>query len=213
MRLTSHEQTERVGWSVKSWNRLNFLTATLAERETDPRVISNRWHRFCKYLRLSVPGLRVIRVLQRHPGGHGWHVHALLDRRVSSDLLLHCADLAGLGRMDFQMVTGEQRQNIIRYVSRYVTRDLRRRPAIAKGIRMLTASGPGCGLAAGVRWWRRLVDLCIESNAARLRDSLRALCALHGLRLERSISSLNLFALAPPAALAEWRALNEGFAF
>lgn len=211
MRLTASEQAERVSWSVKSWNRLNFLTGTLAEAEDDPKVISKRWSVFVSELRRVIPGLRSIRVLQKHPGGHGWHVHALFDRRIPSGLLLRKAELAGLGRMDFQMVSGERRQDVVQYVTRYVCRDLRKRTKEARGVRLLTASGH---LRCVVRWWVRYVDCHIESPMNALRQSLLSVCETMGIVLDRCmIDSPTLFGSAPPAALAEWRRLNPGFAY
>ena len=210
MKLSASEQSERIGWSVKDWNRLNFVTATLREEDSDPRTISKRWSLFVFNLRRVLPGLRVIRVLQRHPGGHGWHVHALFDRYVSSHTLLHYADLAGLGRMDFQMVSKQKRQNVIGYVSRYVSRDLRKRDRSAKGVRLLTAAGH---LRCVVRWWRRYVDLTVESNQKALRASMLSVLQTYGIRLTSWVSSSELFGLAPPAALSDWQRLNKGFAY
>ena len=211
MKLTASEQGERLAWSVKSWNRLNFVTATLAEPDPDPKSISSKWTYFVHELRRLYPGLRVIRVLQKHLGGHGWHVHALFDRYIASQVLLHQAELAGLGRMDFQMVSKEKRQNVIRYVCRYVTRDLRKRDKSTRGVRLLTAAGH---LRCSVRWWRRYVDLTMESNYGRLRASLCSVLETMGIVLPRNVvDSPTLFGLAPPAALAEWRRLNPGLAY
>lgn len=210
MKLSASEQGERIAWSVKPWNRLNFITATLVEADDDPRTISSCWVHFVKNLRHLYPGLRVIRVLQRHPGGHGWHVHALMDRYVSSHVLLHQADLAGLGRLDFKMVSKEQRQNVIGYVCRYVTRDLRKRDPSMKHVRLLTAAGH---LRCVVRWWRRYVDMSVDSNQKNLRASMFAVLETFGIRVTGFLSSCHLFGLAPPAALAEWQRLNRGFAY
>lgn len=211
MKLTATEQGERIAWSVKCWNRLNFVTATLRESDPDPRTISCRWTYFAHELRRLYPGLRIIRVLQKHPGGHGWHVHALFDRYISHHVLLHQADLAGLGRMDFQMVSKEKRQDVIRYVSRYVTRDLRKRDKSARGVRLLTAAGH---LKCSVRWWRRYVDCTIESPYGRLRASLCSICETMGIVLSRNVvDSPTLFGLAPPEALAELRRLHPGVVY
>lgn len=210
MRLFAEEQGERIAWSVKNWNRLNFLTATIPEEGEGPKVISGRWREFVKDLRRLYPGLRVIRVLQRHPGGHGWHVHALMDRYIPASIILHQARLAGLGRIDFQMVSRERRQNVIGYVSRYITRDLRKRDASCKGVRLITAAG---NLRCAVAWWRRVCDLQIVTVGSRLRASLLAVLALRGIKLPVFVDNVTLFGCAPPDALAEWRSLNEGYAF
>lgn len=210
MKLTASEQAERIGWSVKGWNRLNFVTATLAEPEGDPRVISARWYHFIKNLRHLYPGLRVIRVLQRHPGGHGWHVHALMDRYISSHELLHQAELAGLGRMDFQMVSRQRRQDVVAYVSRYVTRDLKNRDKSLKHVRLLTASGH---LRCVVRWWVRYADLTVESSLKAVRRSMVGILETMGIRLHAGVHPTMLFGQAPPAALAELRRLYPGLCY
>jgi len=74
MKLNTGDQEWRVLLSVKSWGRMNFVTVTLPEQEDDPKVISQRFTAWVKDLkRFWCPGLRVIRSLQEHPGGHGWH--------------------------------------------------------------------------------------------------------------------------------------------
>lgn len=212
MRLSPDEQAERVMWSIKSWNRLNFVTATIPEEEHDPQVISYRWTQFIKRLRrFYFPTLRSIRVLQRHPGGHGWHIHALLDRYIPSSIMLRVAEECGLGRMDFQMVSRKKRQEAVQYVCRYVTRSMRKRAGGLRHVRLLTASGH---LHCAVRWWRRYVDCKIESSYTRLRASLCGVLETMGIVLPRNIiDSPTLFGLAPPAALAEWRRLNPGLAY
>ncbi len=211
MKLTASEQAERVEWSVKNWNRINFFTATLREEDQDPRTISGRWSVFVHKLRRLYPGLRVVRVLQKHEKGHGWHVHALMDRFIPARVAWHQAELAGLGRIDMRMVSKERRQKAIAYVTRYVCRDMRKRDKSARGVRLLTAAGD---LRCAVRWWRRYVDLTLESSYRGLRASLCSICETMGIVLPRNVvDSPTLFGLAPPAALAEWRRLNPGLAY
>lgn len=177
MRLKTSEQEERVTWSVAEWQRMNFVTVTLIEEEHDPKVISKRWTAFIKALKRKhklwhFPKLCAIRVVQKHEGGHGWHIHALLDRFIPSWILLHVAGECGLGRIDFRMVSGQERQSKIRYVVRYICRDMRSRrknPAL-KGVRLLTASGP---LRAGKRWWKRLSDLTVQDSSLEFRKALQ----------------------------------------
>ncbi len=175
MRLRTSEQEERLEWSVEEWSRMNFVTATLVEEEHDPKVISRRWTAFIKELkRRHCPGLRAIRILQDHPGGHGWHIHALLDRFIPHSIMLKVAEECGLGRMDFKMVSGEDRQRRVRYVVRYLCRDMMDRwknPAL-KGVRLLTASGH---LRAAKRWWVRLCDLTIIDTGELARRLLQTM--------------------------------------
>jgi hypothetical protein len=208
MRLTSSEQAERVQWSVKEWSRMIFVTATLPQSEQDPKVISSCWVHFVKNLRHLYPSLRVIRVLQKHPGGHGWHVHALFDRYIPAQVILHQANLSGLGRMDFQRVANTKRIKVVQYICRYISRDLRKRDKLSKGVRLLTAAGH---LRCTVRWWRRYVDCYIETNTKSLRASLCGILETMGIVLDRNIiDSTLLFGYAPPAALAELRRLHPG---
>ncbi|MEY3481420.1 MAG: hypothetical protein RIQ71_2195 [Verrucomicrobiota bacterium] len=181
MRLRTDEQQWRVERSVKDWPRLNFVTATLREEMQNPRVISERWTALIKWLRRHhFPDLKSIRVLQKHPKGHGWHIHALLDRYIPARILNAGAAKCGLGRMSFDMVSGEARQRSICYVVRYVVRDMkdRWRDKTLKGVRLLTASGH---LHAPKRWWLRLSDIVIEDTGTNARALLERLMVMHGL--------------------------------
>jgi hypothetical protein len=188
-----------------------FLTATLAEQENDPHVISDCWRHFVKLLRESYgKRVKIVRVLQVHPGGHGWHVHAVCDQYIPASFILRYASAAGLGRMDFRMISGDSRQRVCDYLARYISRDLRKRCKLAKGVRLVTASG---SLGCAVRWWVRLSDMTIEQDSGRLMKSLRMCCETMGMVLAPYVSPLSLFTGAPPAALAKWRSLNPGFAY
>lgn len=209
-RLTASEHAQRIEWSVKTWNRMLLVTATLAEAEQDPRVISSRWTEFVRDLRRAIPGLRVVRVLQKHPGGHGWHIHALFDRYVSADVILHQAKLAGLGRIDFRMVSRDTRQNAVRYLARYVARDLRERDRSCKGVRMVTAAG---NLNCASPWWVRICDIVIKSTYAEVRRSLVSVLRFRGFAVASWTDLRELIGLAPPEALADWRNLNRGLVY
>jgi hypothetical protein len=198
-------------WSVKTWNRLNFITATIPEEDQDPHTISARWRHFVELLRQNYgKQVRLIRVLQIHPGGHGWHIHALCDQYIPASKILHFAAVACLGRMDFKMVSKSDRAEVVGYLSRYIARDLRNRTKAAKGVRMISASGH---LRCVVRWWNRLSDITVVQDTPRLMKSLRVCCENLGMKLCGHISALTLFTSAPPEALAMWRETNPGYAF
>ena len=211
MPLNSQDQADRIKWSIKEWNRLNFVTATLPQEETNPRVISSAWLLFSKDLRRHYGrGLKIVRVLQKHTKGHGWHVHALFNQYVPSGIMLHYARLAGLGRLDFRMVSGKDREKVSGYLARYISRDMRKRDKTAKGLRMISAAG---SINCAKRWWVRCSDFTIEQDFTRLVKSLRICIEEMGCVLANFGNPLSLFTLAPPAALAKWRELNPGFAF
>lgn len=175
MRLTTDEQEQRVMWSVKNWNRVNFVTATLREEVHDPKVISKRWTAFIKALkRWYFPKLRCIRVIQKHEKGHGYHIHALLDRFVPCELANRIAEECGLGRINFEMVSGGDRQRTIGYVVRYINRDMKHRhknPAL-KGVRLLTASGSS--KKKKEHWWKRYCDLVVQDSGLEFRKALQS---------------------------------------
>jgi hypothetical protein len=181
MRLTVKEQEQRVAWSVRSWEHMVFVTATLVEEEHDPRVISSRWTDFIKELKRShYPDLRSVRVLQEHEKGHGWHIHALVDRFIPLAVTKLLEKRCGLGRTRWDWVAPQQRGERISYLLRYLCRDMRRRrknPAL-KHVRLLTASGSASD--AG-RWWRRYSDLVVVDTGNEFRKALQIrLEAVHG---------------------------------
>jgi hypothetical protein len=212
MRLRTDEQQWRIEQSVKDWPRMNFVTATIEDEVHDPKVISARWTALIKRLRRRhFPDLKSIRVLQKHPRGHGWHIHALLDRFIPAKILLEAGRKCSLGRMSFEMVSGEARQRSIHYVVRYIVRDMKERwqEKALKGVRLLTASGH---LRARKRWWLRLDDLEIEDTGNNARALLERLAVMHGCltrtRTGRGFPPMRLEDLLPavsPEVLERWR--------
>jgi hypothetical protein len=203
---------ERVLWSIEDWPTVVFVTATIPEEEHDPRVISKRWTVFIKQLkRRHYRDLRVIRVLQKFPGGHGWHIHALLDRRIHHKITLPLAEECGLGRMDFKEVKREERTKTVEYLVRYITRDMKDRwkDKALKGVRILTASG---NLNCAEPWWRRLSDLTIEDACNDARRVLQRIYEAHmgfvsrnwrGQQLPLRMQDM-LYGI-PPHLLDEWQ--------
>jgi hypothetical protein len=182
MRLTSDEHEQRVKWSVQNWKDMVFVTATLREQTPDPSLISTRWTAFIKALKRShFADLRSVRVLQEHAGGHGWHIHALIDRYVPLSISKRLEAEAGLGRTRWDWISNDQRDRCIRYLIRYICRDMkhrRKRPEL-KHVRLLTASGSLSSKDKGgrnsqrERWWRRYRDLVVVDSANEFRQALQ----------------------------------------
>ena len=212
MRLRKDEQQWRVEQSVKGWTRMNFVTVTLAEQEDDPKIISKRWTALVKLLRRKhYPALKCVRVLQKHPKGHGWHIHALVDRYIPKDLFDSYALQCGLGFTWLEMVSGEKRQKCIGYVVRYIVRDMKERwrEKVLKGVRILTASGH---LRSRQRWWLRLRDLVIEDTGRNSRALLERLAVMFGVFTKTSggrgsppMSLADLLAASPPDLRDLWK--------
>jgi hypothetical protein len=173
MRLTTAEQEQRIKWSVADWKRMVFVTATLEEECHNPRVISLRWTEFIKGLkREGFSELQCVRVLQEHEGGHGWHVHALIDRFIPLSVSKPLEKKCGLGRSRWDWVSEDDREKRIGYMVRYVCRDMKRRrknPAL-KNVRLLTASG---SLSGKKRWWKRYCDLIVQDSGEEFRAALQ----------------------------------------
>lgn len=205
MKLCASEQSERVSWSVKTWNRINFVTATLREETQDHSVISRKWYAWMKILKRRYPGIRVIRVLQKHPGGHGWHVHALVDRYLPAKVAWATAAQAGLGRIDMQMVSGHERHNTISYLVRYLTRDAKK--LRGSGIRMMTATG---NLRCKESWWVRVVDCFVKSTISVYRRSLVVVLSGGGIVVSEMASFMTLLRGSPPWAIEQMAQLHPG---
>jgi hypothetical protein len=82
---------------------------------------------FVKRLRRRVRGVRYLWVLELHPGGHGWHVHMLIDRWLPKDLL---STVWGHGFVDVRRVRTQKdgdsgtaaARRAAHYVAKYVAK-------------------------------------------------------------------------------------------
>jgi len=216
MRLNTDEQAWRVKGSVKDWEKMNFITTTLRQEEPDPKVISGCFTDWVKALkRYHCPDLCVVRALQKHPGGHGWHIHALFDRYIPAAILLKHADDCGLGRTTFDMVTGKDRDRSIDYLVRYITRDMKDRwkNPETKGVRLLTASG---NKKSAGSWWWRLADITTVDSGNEARKVLQCLLEIHGYRFQskngrrRPMKLGDLIIYTSPELLEQWTAIING---
>ena len=216
MRLNTDDQAWRVKGSVKDWEHMNFITTTLREEESDPKVISRCFTDWVKALkRYHCPDLRVVRAIQKHPGGHGWHIHALFDRFIPAAILLKYADDCGLGRTSFDMVVGKDRDRSIDYLVRYITRDMKERwkNPETKGVRLLTASG---NRKAGASWWWRLAEIKILDSGNEARKVLQGLFEIRGCRFtfkngrRRPMKIDELIYYSSPEILEKWTAIING---
>jgi hypothetical protein len=103
-------------------------TLTIAERTTadDRPVVVRRVQAFCRRVRRRFPRLTWLAVLEWHPGGHGWHVHMVVDRFVPKALV---SELWGWGFVDCRLITpkGSESQlsgarKAAAYVAKYLSK-------------------------------------------------------------------------------------------
>lgn len=105
-----------------------FWTFTFKKAVGD-REIGKRWHLFQRdIIRLWHGNIGGLRVFEVHPGGHGLHVHLLVNRRVSIHEVLRLTRRHHTGRVGVRKaVPGDSE-----YLSKYLAKD---GPPLAKGIR------------------------------------------------------------------------------
>ena len=104
---------------------------TLTQRDEtaadDRPMVVRRVQAFTRRVRARWPKLRWLAVLEWHPGGHGWHVHMVVDRFVPKAVL---ADLWGWGFVDARRIavrgdstTMAATRKAAAYVAKYVAKD------------------------------------------------------------------------------------------
>jgi hypothetical protein len=78
-----------------------------------------------------------VRVFEKHPGGHGYHVHFVTAERIDVDAFRPKAAAAGFGRIHVRRIPGKKAE----YVAKYLTKQR----ATSPGIRMWAYVGfEGC---------------------------------------------------------------------
>lgn len=114
---------------VQEHHLTRMVTLTMRESTTaDQRpLVVARVQAFCRRLRRRWPRLKWLAVLEWHPGGHGWHVHMVVDRFLAKATL---ADLWGWGFVDVRRISvrGDSTsqaatRKAATYVAKYVSKD------------------------------------------------------------------------------------------
>lgn len=82
---------------VRMWT-LTLREATTAEQRGE---VLRLVQLFVKRVHRRLPGLKYVAVLEWHPGGHGWHVHMVVNRFVPKRLV---GELWGHGFVDTRLI-------------------------------------------------------------------------------------------------------------
>lgn len=82
---------------VRMWT-LTLAEATSAEQRGE---VVHKVQLFVKRVRRRFRRIKWLAVLEWHPGGHGWHVHMVVDRFVPKELV---GDLWGWGFVDTRLI-------------------------------------------------------------------------------------------------------------
>jgi hypothetical protein len=113
--------------SVYMWS---FTFADVPSLEEAAR----RWKNLCKVL-VEQFGLEGLRVLEKHPGGHGVHYHALFPRWFPVRVMRRAASRCGFGRINVIEKCGSASY----YLSKHFSKT--KRPFCFKGVRLWAAFG------------------------------------------------------------------------
>lgn len=82
----------------------------------DARTLSNRWTRFRNHRTTKALKLKALRVIEEHPGGHGFHMHFVTSQRLDAQTMWRVAESAGLGRIDVQRIPAKHAAYILKYL-------------------------------------------------------------------------------------------------
>lgn len=132
----------RVRWCceemTKGGRRLRFLTLTVPEHDLPLRVVTARWRalRSTRYMRDLLCNHAYICVYEKHPGGHGWHIHVVLNRYVNIRQFRAFAEAYGFGRLHIELCGSD----IGKYISKYISKSFAARPDDCKGVRLVNVS-------------------------------------------------------------------------
>jgi len=107
-----------------------LATFTYRDGTHDRAQVVRDWRRFARLLRARWPELAWVRVLELHPSGHGYHVHAGLNRGFPNERRDRAlARLWGHGFVDLRKLRGKQggredARAAARYLAKYATKDV-----------------------------------------------------------------------------------------
>jgi hypothetical protein len=123
---------------TKGGRRLRFLTLTVPEHGLPLKVVTARFRalRNSRYMRDLLKNHAYICVYEKHPSGHGWHIHIVLNRFVPIREFRLVAERYGFGRIHIELCGSE----IGKYISKYITKTLQARPDDCKGLRLINVS-------------------------------------------------------------------------
>lgn len=109
-----------------------YLWTLTTPDEVDLKELSKRWRKM-----IWNGFTPCVRVFEKHPRGHGYHVHFVTAERIDVNELRIKAEAAGFGRIHVARIPGKKAE----YVAKYLTKQR----ATSPGIRMWASVGfEGC---------------------------------------------------------------------
>lgn len=122
---------------VKVAKQVYLWTFTTPDRCTAAEVLK-RWRKFQNHKK--VRGIRCFRVLEEHPGGHGWHIHFMTVDRYDVRKLRPLAEAAGFGRINVVVIPTAKAQYVIKYLVKALRKSTGRRLWACVGFKGYTAN-------------------------------------------------------------------------
>lgn len=156
-------------WTIESMlagkRRCYLWTLTTPDVCSLAEVVS-RFASMWDSLRKRYPRLTVVRVFERHPGGHGWHVHFVCASHLWVGWVRRYAERAGFGRINAKRIRADRAS----YVAKYLNKGYREPEA--RGRRLWEV----CGRAQATFDCTRVGDVVTESPLKEFRRNLRESC-------------------------------------
>jgi len=95
-----------------------YLWTVTTPDVVDKWELSKRWHSLLTNLVKESPMLMGVRVFERHPGGHGWHIHFVTPTRLSAKHMWVTCRGHRFGHIDVARITDTER--ICSYLCKYL---------------------------------------------------------------------------------------------
>ncbi len=121
-----------------------FWTLTTPDYVDDVPELAKRWNHFLTILRREWKGpkkVHGVRVYEKHPGGHGLHIHFVVNCWLSVHLVRQWAAIAGFGRVHavkWHEQGSDGGEALNRYLQKYLSKG---RTAEFKGVRLYSTFG------------------------------------------------------------------------
>jgi len=104
----------------------------------DAAEVLKRWRKFQNHKKIR--GLQCFRVLEKHPKGHGWHVHFLTVKRYDVRDIRKISTLAGFGRINVVRIPAEKAHYVVKYLVKALRQQTGRRLWACVGFKGVRAS-------------------------------------------------------------------------
>lgn len=89
----------------------------------DPSAVLKRWRNATR----NWKDLKCLRVLEEHPGGHGWHIHFVTPIRYDVNRVRKLTSRHGFGRIHVKEIPAEKAYYLVKYLVKALRRSTGRR--------------------------------------------------------------------------------------